>query len=576
MMARPAGPNVPKLKQLLVLVFLVALAVRAAHLVSLLASPVADTLVLDSKHYDAAARAAEGPGVSFMNVGYAYWLAVVYRIAGPSVRAALWTQIVLGALVAVAVAGIGALLLESTAIGVCAGLLYALYRPAVFYDGLLLTPSITNVAVAGMLLALAVWIRVPRRRMLVTAGLLVGAAILIRPNLLLIVPIAAMAIAGRRNVSRAAWRGVLLFLACAVMPPAIVTCWNGCVHHEWVPVSANGGMNFWVGNGSRASGLYALSSFLEDEEAATEERRFLEEARRRTSDPNLTLGESSAFWFRQGLREIRSSPRRWFVLELRKLALFSTRDEPKTNVSLAFIESMSPALSALPIGFGALVIVGVAGLAAVVGRGFSPEAWLIVSTPLAALATCLAFFVSGEYRHLASIGLAVAAAAMLQRLGSWMLRARRELMPPADLAIPVILATVVTPLVLVPQPSVIASSHPLLDFSNYAREIIRDRPNGTPASRSDFARAERLLAMAPKTAGGELLLLEAELQVSCRAAHSFGDRDHAEKAARAVRRLSEWDRRDGFAGYTERFVRQLRVSMAACDTENSASTSRVP
>src|SRR5262249_37744092 len=158
-------------------------------------------------------------------------------------------------------------LLDDDAAGLVAGLLYAVYAQAIFYDGLLLTPSLVNFLLVLSLLGLAR----NSRAWVLLASVAIGLAILVRANLLLLPPLVAIGLF--RSAGR---RAAVSFLAAALALPALVIAVNGVAHGSWAPVSANGGMNLWTGNRRGAVGVYEAPDFLTTQRAAEEEAGFLD------------------------------------------------------------------------------------------------------------------------------------------------------------------------------------------------------------------------------------------------------------------------------------------------------------
>jgi 4-amino-4-deoxy-L-arabinose transferase-like glycosyltransferase len=119
-------------------VFVVALAVRLAHVLALRESPYFARPVLDAETYYWAARAlAAGEGwaerVYWQPPGYPYFLAAVLRVAGPEFLAPRLVQAVLGALTAALTCALGARVF-GRAVGLGAGLVVALYGLLIYYD----------------------------------------------------------------------------------------------------------------------------------------------------------------------------------------------------------------------------------------------------------------------------------------------------------------------------------------------------------------------------------------------------------------------------------------------------------
>ena len=491
-------------------VFALAFALRAGHVVAVLGSPLGDTLVQDSAYYEQEARSILGGsgdestgGVTFMNVGYPYALAALYKIFGIGVPAVVWIQSLLGSLSAVLLALATRRLLGSDVGGILAGLLYAVYAGAVHYDGLLLTPSMTNACLVLAFYGVTTHLRDGPRWQLVVAGLAVGASALLRANMLLLIPFLLLVpLLGRRpGTVRDGLRPAILLGASALLLPMSVVLWNGVSHGEWVPVSGNGGMNFWVGNHRGAQGVYVPAGFIRSQSAAGEEWGFLEEARRRSGDPALSLAGSSSFWLRQGLREVREAPGRWLGIEWRKFALFWNRFEVNTNVGLEFAGRFSPVLGYLTLGFSWLAVLGIGGIVRLWTEDRA-AAWLVSSLALVPLLTCLLFFVSGEYRHPASLALCVGAAAALEML--WRVVARRPAGEGAPrsrpaLVYPLMASAVVLPFALWSYPQLENGCHPRYDARNFAREI----------GSGDLPRAERVLDRIRAGDPDDLVLLEA-------------------------------------------------------------------
>ncbi len=178
---------------------------------------------------------------------YPYFVGVLFRAFG-TMKAALWAQVLLGALLVPVVERAGALAFGRR-VGLLAAAVTAFYPELVWYPAhywsetvflLLLWWAIerTLVADAG-----------ESRRVAVAAGLLWGLATLTREISLYLVPIAAVWLvrprprAGGQTRARAG----LLVLA-AVLTVAPWTIRNAIVFRAFIPVSTMGGLNLWQGN----------------------------------------------------------------------------------------------------------------------------------------------------------------------------------------------------------------------------------------------------------------------------------------------------------------------------------------
>ncbi len=420
-----------------------ASALRLAHVASL-ARVLGTRQILDAAFYHDEARYLAGastvpvePGATrFANPGYSEILAALYRVFGASEQVGLTAQALCGGLTAFVLGLTTSKLLNDRRAGLCAASIWACYAPSIQYDGVLLTPSFTALFTALALAALVLLLGTARHAAkrpsyalygpALAAGVCVGFATWLRPsNVLLGVGFAAVlglwSRKGQRELGRAA-----LFLAAGaalVIAPGVLS------QHErsgdWLPLSANGGMNLWVGNNRTATGAYTSANFVGSYQATgheytvvVERNAYLEEARRRTQDVDLGVADASAFWRGLAFDEILSDPPRWLGLELEKLTLFCNRFESHTNVSTEFLARFSNILRFDPLGFGALMLLGGYGFLLLYGSREASErraALLLLTAIGAPLLGCLIFFVSGEYRHVASCALTIAAAHALAR-----------------------------------------------------------------------------------------------------------------------------------------------------------------
>src|SRR5713226_5482548 len=138
-------------------IFATALVVRLAHVWQMRASPFFSVLMGDSHGYDEWARRLAGGDwigheVFYQAPLYPYLLGVIYAIAGRSLLAVRISQVIIGS-ASCALLGLAASRLFSSRAGIAAGLMLALYAPAIFFDGLL-QKSVLDV----FFICLALWL----------------------------------------------------------------------------------------------------------------------------------------------------------------------------------------------------------------------------------------------------------------------------------------------------------------------------------------------------------------------------------------------------------------------------------
>jgi Dolichyl-phosphate-mannose-protein mannosyltransferase len=506
---------------------LLAVLLRFAN-VAALARIWGDRQILDAAFYHDEARFLAGatstplePGpIRFANPGYSEFLAALYRLFTPEEGVGLTAQALCGGVTAVVLGLTASALFKDRRAGLIAALLWALYAPAIYYDGVLLTPSLTALLTACALGALVALMRLMARTDAVqraawlgwglAAGVCVGGATLLRPsNVLLGVGFLAL----------------LLLGIAVVITPRIVEQHE--LSGDWIPLSANGGMNLWVGNSHDADGTYVQASFIARYQAVdhphtvvVERNAYLDEARRESGDAELSLADASAFWRDRALDEISEDPLRWAGLELKKLLWFCNRHESRTNVSEAFLARFSPVLRFDPLGFGALAILG--GIGLISRTEGAPARGLLAVVIAAPLAGCLIFFVSGEYRHPASPALVLAAAFALARLADgklrWAFHTRADkLRSLAFVALCV--------LVLYPMPSLSDSS----DAKAYVTWLVTVHPDGELPTRNGYEQAEAISGTLSDSFSDQVLKNDLLLLSYANCATQFADAAAAER-----------------------------------------------
>jgi Tfp pilus assembly protein PilF len=398
-----------------VLLFAAALAIRLAHVAVVRPGPLFRYLLIDSEFYDAVGKRLAGglgfpDGVFFMNVLYGAFLGTVYTVFGADDGgrlAALVVQAVLGAGACVLTARI-ADAMGRPRDGVWAGGVLAVFGPAIFYDAALITPSLLLFLGTAAVLVATSRAATPGPHAGALLGALAGLLVLGRANHVLLLPALVAPWLSRGRSGRAA--AAIAVATCAiVVAPATVR--NLRVSGDFVPVSANAGMALWAGNHPGATGIYSEAEFLGNPVPEREAEDYRSEASRRAGR-EVGLAESSGFWVRETFREWARDPARALALGARKLRIWLSATESQTNLSYYFAMDWSWVLAVFRVHLGWILPLAILGLAADARR------FPVVAAPIAvSLVTCLAFYVSSEYRHPIVPCLALFAVAGARRLG---------------------------------------------------------------------------------------------------------------------------------------------------------------
>ncbi|MCP5066498.1 MAG: glycosyltransferase family 39 protein, partial [bacterium] len=246
------------------IVLLVAIVVRLIYLNDLGSAPFYHYPIGDSKIYheralDIAGGDLVGREAYFHSSPlYPYFMAAIYRIAGPSITAVRVVQILIGSLNCVLI-----LLLTRGMTGkrrgppLVAGLMAAVYGTFVFFDAdLLMIPLVLCFGCASVLLLA----RGAGALRLLTAGLLLGLAALGKPNVLLFAPVALLWIFTefQRTIQWKRWLPAALFTAGVVVAVLPISIRNYIVSQDLVLVSSNAGVNLYIGNHEGTDGVFRL------------------------------------------------------------------------------------------------------------------------------------------------------------------------------------------------------------------------------------------------------------------------------------------------------------------------------
>jgi 4-amino-4-deoxy-L-arabinose transferase-like glycosyltransferase len=396
----------------LLVILLLAAALRALHLWALSRTLWWNHLDLDPKAYDEwAQRIAAGDWVGtrpfFVDPLYAYFLAALYKLTGHNLLVVRLCQLGFGVATCALVATTGQRLF-SLAAGRLAALLYAIYKPALFYEA-----NIEKTALATVLCLAGLGLVLRRRAAAVAfGGAALGLATLARANLL---------VAGPLALGFLLWRGrpreraslALAFAAgmVAVLGPCLLR--NHHLGGGFV-LTSSAGQNFYLGNNPlNPVGGYGYLPFVRPY-PALEEVDFAREAERRTGG-KLSTGEVSRFWRREALAYLRAEPLAAARVFGNKVLLLLTDYEVPDDQDPYFLAKYSRVL-ALPLpSFGSLLPLALIGMVAL-GEPKRTEARLVLwFLPAYGLAVA-SFFVLARFRMPAVPVLALFAAAGLRWL----------------------------------------------------------------------------------------------------------------------------------------------------------------
>jgi lipoprotein NlpI len=247
---------------------------------------------------------------------------------------------------------------------VLAGLLSG-YWVLIYFDGELHAPPLLILLLWIVAYCAARWTERVSWRTGLVAGLSLGLASLVRPNVpLLAVPVLAWGlwVAARRRQGRGFVGAAVALFAGVVAAITPATIRNYRVSGEFVPISSNGGINLYIGNNPNATGAFrARLEGLGDFRNCFDLPGLIEKLEQRQGRA-LSASEMSAYFRDEALRWIREHPGEFLRVTARKARLFWHPQEIPHNKQIRCERMNSIVLRTLPGNFWLLLGSALAGI----------------------------------------------------------------------------------------------------------------------------------------------------------------------------------------------------------------------
>ena len=198
---------------------------------------------------------------SYWPPGQPFFLAAIYTILGYNLQIAYIFEALISSLTCIVIYYIGKNVLNKK-IGIISGLIAALYPTFIIYSGSLNTETLFIFLFTLSALGLLKIHEEPSAKNISIAGVSFGLAMLVRPAIMGLIPFILI---WMLLSSKDRKKNLMKFMAIFLIAITVVSPWairNYNVHHEFVLVSTNGGVNFWIGNNPDATGHYENTPML--------------------------------------------------------------------------------------------------------------------------------------------------------------------------------------------------------------------------------------------------------------------------------------------------------------------------
>ncbi len=374
-----------KTHKLQVIIFVIAFVVRFVYLIDYSGSPFFQGRLADAYfHEEWAMNILHGDifslkvdGVFYKAPLYPYFMAFVYFISGNSGFALMLIQVVMDSVSCVFIFLIGRTYFKDTAAFI-GSMMYTFYFPSVFFSAEMEIPAL---AIFLTLVSFYLVSIDKQKSYLVISSVLFGFSSLALPVNLLLLPLYVLISLKNRGVKPA-----LLFIAVTLLTIFPCTLRNIVTGGHPTLVSANGGLNFYIGN----NGNYDDTVYLQPGYAFEE---FYDEPRR--VDGAESFVERDAYWYKKAMAFILANPVEEAALLFKKLVLYFSDYEIYRNTDTYYAKDASiyRYVPFFPASF--ILATGLVGMfLAIYKRKSIRPIFLCILLAL----PCIVFFVTDRYR----------------------------------------------------------------------------------------------------------------------------------------------------------------------------------
>ena len=372
---------------LLFWILLGAFAIRMCYLAELSTTPWSSHPIIDERYLDEwAIKISHGVFISeeafFRGPLYAFLLGGIYAIFGHGYLVPRFLTMVFGTVSCFLVYYLG-----KEAFGplpsLIAGTIAAFYFPFIFFEGTLLivgTFIFLTLLLLFLLFQLVETITVTndgeqppigRNKALIrwgAAGIIAGLAAITRPNILLFLGLFTLWMFSKVRRSKSAggipFHYLICFLGALALVITPVTIHNYAVSRDFVLISSQAGINFFIGNNPESTGKYTPLPGYYPLRGHYVDTAWLFARKQAEKEAGFKLQPSqvSQIWFQKGLRFWREQPLAAVLVFLKKFHIFWLGPEINNIMYVSYRRSLSRILKIAVFHFGIIGPLSLFGL----------------------------------------------------------------------------------------------------------------------------------------------------------------------------------------------------------------------
>jgi len=394
----------PNEKKIVFSLFIISFIIRLLYIFEIQGEPFVEHLFSDPLIYDnwgwqlADKGGWIGSDVFFMAPLYPYFLGFIYLVFGHSILIVQLVQVLVSSLSVVFIYLIGRNF-HSKEVGIISAVIAVFYSTFIFYTAAILSETLQVFVLTVLIYAISNYSDKNDKFDWLGVGLLVGIAALLRANILLFILFVLiwflLKIRSNRKFKNYALRSMFLFLIGTAIPILPITIRNFIVADDFVLLTSNGGINFYIGNNERSPGVFITPvefNYYDDMAG----QKFAQQK----LGYKISASEASSFWYGEGLSFLTSNPGKGIGLLLKKSFLFFGEGENAQSAIMDqdyFTQNYSNILKLPLFGFYFISLFGIFGLVLAFKKKRN-EQQLLYSLFLAYFLGTILFFVNGRFR----------------------------------------------------------------------------------------------------------------------------------------------------------------------------------
>jgi tetratricopeptide (TPR) repeat protein len=384
-----------------VLIF-VPLIIRLLFLYEMSSNPFSDCLIIDAKTYDdigqkIAAGEYKRTEAFWQPPLYPYFLGIIYSVFGHSIIAAKIIQAFIGSISCLFIF-ILARRLFGNKVAIGSWIIASLYGTMIFFDADLLNVNLF-IFLELLTILLLTDKRITSSNWKIMSGFVFGLAAITIPNILITLPILLLYLAYKiyrqKPDLKASVIPAIPYIIGVLLPVGTVCISNYAVSNEFVLISSNGGINFYIGNNSDY-----------DKTVGIRPGRYWNKL---TAEPQLagykTPAQGSEYFFKKSFSWIRENLFDYMKLTAKKTYLFTGGYEIMRDQEIYPFRQYSVILSSLlwihgiSFPYGMILPLGITGMLLMfVRRKANADSGMSALFALIYAVSVIMFFLSARYR----------------------------------------------------------------------------------------------------------------------------------------------------------------------------------